>query len=218
MSIKFSGYGSDSRLSRRGTFRNLFYLASIGLAASGILFILIVVVGRSDLIHPPRGLSLELTDRSVLKEMLLFNALSLSFIIISGLTIGMIVAKLISIQALNIINRLISNIVNSLSEFAINAKWPGRRFLELLRPNPLADLRREFLSLGLEINLRVSDDPSSQDIDRLSTVLHGIEAEAEKRGYHDLQDIAQQANDQLKRFTHLDIIKRFFTFLCGLAS
>jgi hypothetical protein len=188
-------------------FLNSIYLLFAGLGAGLILFVLLYL-------FIPYYLAPHVSqDSEILGIQLIFNVGALACIFITGLAVGTTMARLVSIPIMNMIENAMGQARDQLNDFTLHAKWPGRRFLDLLRPNRLQELRREFLSLSLDINLRVPDSPPTRLIDRMSTVLCCLEVEAKNNGYHDLYDTAENARNLLRRFSHLERIRRIYLVL-----
>lgn len=123
-------------------------------------------------------------------------------VLIVSVSVGLPCARILLVPVLSILDSYLRSVESALDEYARQSKWPGRRFLELLRYTRLASLRREFMSMGLDSSLRVPDDHDPAYVERISSMLYALESEAAARGQYDLSAIAGQARGHLRGFMY----------------
>lgn len=196
---------------------SLFLMAFFfGLAV--MLFLLLVVLVPPEYIKEQLitqdavGLAVDNETSRIINDKLLkqLGLIAGTFLTVSlaSLSLGFILAQILSLPSERIINRSIHQVTEGLNNFSPFSKWHGRRFMELLRHHSFSEIRREFLSLNLDVTLRVDDNSPSHYIDRLSTVLYALEKQAEIKGSRDLFATAEAARNLVSRFNHLRILHR----------
>ncbi|MEG3638362.1 mechanosensitive ion channel domain-containing protein [Magnetococcus sp. PR-3] len=89
-----------------------------------------------------------------------------------------------------------------LVHFRRQQKWPGRRLLESLRYTKLADIRREFLTLGLDGQVPIPRPEDVDLIERITAVLGSLEDELEQQDEKELQQIVHEMRSLVYRFAH----------------
>jgi hypothetical protein len=104
--------------------------------------------------------------------------------------------------------RYLDSLLDMLAVYRSQVEWPGRKFLDLLRPTRLIEARREFLLLGLEASLPELTESTTALLDRLSSVLLVLEMEATEAERGDLIEIARRVRGYLYRLHNLIRIKR----------
>lgn len=170
-------------------------LASYGTAV-GIGLLLIVAVIPNGVLHP------FFSDVGILLGVIVFS-----------LTVGTAIAHVIVTPMIAFFDRRIEFLRHDLQGFGQFGKWPGRRFLEILRLSRLSQYRRDFLTLGLDTSFRLPTDVGTAYVEKLSSLLFTLQSEAEARGFAELEAVAHEARAIVQRYSQYIKLRGVFEWL-----
>mgnify|MGYP001558479542 CR=1 FL=1 len=122
--------------------------------------------------------------------------------------IGDAIARVIIHIGLRPYDKYLNSTLDVLRKYRSQSEWPGRKFLDLLRPARSVEARREFLLLGLEAGLPDLSQPNAILIDRLSSILLVLELEAIADERNELAEIARKVHAYLHQLNNRSRIRR----------
>lgn len=118
--------------------------------------------------------------------------------LIASVPLGIFLARIVRIPILNVVDNSIDRVNQSLSQFAHQGVWPGRRFHDQLRVTRLASTRRDFIKFGLERSFRIAETADAGQMEAIGALLATVEHESDARGRNDLAIIAREARGMLR--------------------
>lgn len=146
-----------------------------------------------------------------------YDLIALFAILTISVLVGIPGARVMLVSITSVIDTYIDRVHAAIHEYSRQSKWPGRRFLDVLRYTKLASLRREFVILGLDTHLRIPDNSDAAAIERISSILSVLQAEVAARGQIELSAIAREARGLLRSLIYLRRLRLAIIWLCLLA-
>lgn len=194
-----SEYSTQEDVSKQKTnFTQIFSLIMMGIIIGGGILLLLTILPVT---IPP--------DSKSLLDLILVLIVLIA-IILSSIMVGIACARILIIPISSVINSYILDIRNTLNNYS--SRWPGRRFLDMLRYSRLAPLRRDFIALGLDTYFRVPMESDLASVNRFSSILYALESEANARGHQDIYMVAHGARNLLHKFINFSKLRSLIIY------
>jgi small-conductance mechanosensitive channel len=147
----------------------------------------------------------------------IYDLAALIAILVVSAFAGIPGAKILLIFLTSFLDSYTDRVRGAIHEYSRQSKWPGRRFLDVLRYTKLASLRREFIFLGLDTHLRVPHNSDAAAIERISSILSVLQTEVAARGQKELSATAGEARALLRSLIYLSRLRLAIVWLCYMA-